>query len=314
MPHKVLLLAGSLVFAFLSLASQANAAVLYDQLSGAQALEGLYSDNFESPDDQYDGQAADDFTVPAGQVWSIDQVDVAGTFAGTPPNAVNVFLYGDAGSIPGVQLFAQTDIPATPSDYSIPLSKVPLLVPGTYWISVQGEGGRYSGIRAAWIWRLRIPQVGHAAVYQNPGGGFPGCTTWRSGPPCNPTGFPDLAFSLSGASFPYPPPSSPPPKLPANNFTLESHSKTRKRAPTPSRLRSQDRACSSSKARGSPAARGLEDSKRRKHRATPYQGDGQARKKLNATGSAKVTPTITFTPVGGTPSSQTKTIKLRKRR
>jgi hypothetical protein len=40
---------------------------------------------------------------------------------------------------------------------------------------------------------------------------------------------------------------------------------------------------------------------------------GKAKKKLNATGKAKVTLAVTFTPTGGDPATQSKSIKLIKR-
>jgi hypothetical protein len=40
---------------------------------------------------------------------------------------------------------------------------------------------------------------------------------------------------------------------------------------------------------------------------------GKKKRKLNETGKVKVTPTITYTPTGGDPSTQTRKVKLRKR-
>ena len=43
---------------------------------------GVTSQNFEPARDAYDDQAADDFFVPAGETWTVDQVEVAGIYSG----------------------------------------------------------------------------------------------------------------------------------------------------------------------------------------------------------------------------------------
>ena len=68
----------------------APAVVLYDQYDNPGA-NSTSSQNFEASFDMYDDELADDFVVPCGQTWNIDQVDAAGVYYnGTGPASVNV--------------------------------------------------------------------------------------------------------------------------------------------------------------------------------------------------------------------------------
>lgn len=113
-------------------AGAAQGAVLYDQTANGTDSY-LTSNDFVAPgDDLADDQVADDFTVPAGQVWTIDEVDVEGFFTGTPPPTVNVFIYANAGSLPGGLLFSQLFAPATNgANYTVPIAGAPALQRGT---------------------------------------------------------------------------------------------------------------------------------------------------------------------------------------
>ena len=84
----------------------AHAAVLYDQTDHAGTPTADPSAmNFSPSNDLGTGvgadRTADDFPVPAGQTWSINEVDVGGAYVGTPPGTVNVFIYADASGQPG---------------------------------------------------------------------------------------------------------------------------------------------------------------------------------------------------------------------
>ena len=74
---------------------------LYDQTDnpGANATD---SQNFETANDAFDHQLADDFVVPAGG-WNVGEVDVGGVYFNGPGPAtsVNVIFYADAGGLPG---------------------------------------------------------------------------------------------------------------------------------------------------------------------------------------------------------------------
>ena len=76
--------------------------VLYDQMDH-QGAESTSSQNFESAQDSFDDQAADDFVVPGGQSWVIQQVVVTGIYSNGPGPALsfNVWFHSDIGTLPG---------------------------------------------------------------------------------------------------------------------------------------------------------------------------------------------------------------------
>lgn len=180
--------------ATLATPAHASPTVLYDQTDSPRSTAPFSSKNSDTPANTT--QLADDFSVPAGHHWAISEVDVDGISAPTP-SSVNVFLYANAGSLPGAQLFAQSNIVATGPNYAVALTGAPVLDPGTYWISVQANGSD----TAEWGWLTRSVQSGNAAAFQNPGGGLvPACATWGVSTTCiGLTGAYDQVFKLLGA-------------------------------------------------------------------------------------------------------------------
>jgi hypothetical protein len=184
----------------------AGAEVLHDQLSGASESAAVNSQNFETSLDAYDDLGADDFVVPNGAVWRIDRVEVAANRSGTSEaQTANLFLFADAGSLPGGQIFAHPNLARgtgqTYPDLALPISDMPALPPGHYWIGVQANRDFNPGSNN-WFWADRAPQVGLPAVWRQPGDGFgDGCTTFSIRSSCAYTeseGTPDQAFRLSG--------------------------------------------------------------------------------------------------------------------
>lgn len=182
--------------------------VLYDQ-SGGDDGSVIVSQNFESDFDIYDSQAADDFTVPAGQKWTIQEVDVAGAYFNGPGQgpavSENVYFYKDAKGLPG-KLLKKGSFTVNGADdgfgnFAIDLGKKGIkLGPGKYWVSVQVNMDSTSG---EWGWALRTPIAGSEAVWQNPGDGFgTGCVTWASdclaAPGHHPSGGADQDMTLKG--------------------------------------------------------------------------------------------------------------------
>src|SRR4029077_1892188 len=87
-------------------APHAPQVVLYDQYNnnGANAtFVGTFTD-FPT----YNSDLADDFTVPAGQTWSVESIDADGVYfnGAGPATDWNVFVYADAGGVPGAVLFS----------------------------------------------------------------------------------------------------------------------------------------------------------------------------------------------------------------
>lgn len=158
------------------------APVLWDQTgqrAGARASADL-------PGTDFDSQGADDFVVPAGQVWTIAEVYAPGGSAGTHPEpfvvpGVNVFVYQDAGGAPGALVASYASVPPTtaPDDLTIPLSPVLTLGPGSYWISVQADLSSLT-IQDSWGWAFRHVVTGDEGVWRNPGGGLGGPVDWAT--------------------------------------------------------------------------------------------------------------------------------------
>ena len=166
--------------------------VLYDQ-TDSPASSSLGSTNTTTTPASTI-QVADDFTVPAGHRWAISEVDAAGVLNGNP-GSVNVFLYANAGSLPGAQLFAQSNIAATGPNYAVTLSGAPVLGPGTYWVSVQANGS----VANYWLWQGRTWLSGNAAASRTPVALLPSCTTWTVATSCvAPPGVYDQIFKLVG--------------------------------------------------------------------------------------------------------------------
>jgi hypothetical protein len=294
----------------------ANGDVLYDQTSNPAAFgSNVTSQDFFTPDNALDAQAADDFTVPPGQLWGINELDVVGDVSNTPPTDVNVFIYANAGTLPGAQLFGQIGIATTGSpDFVIPLTGVPALGPGTYWVSVQVDGGTATN---QWFWRDIIALTGNKASWQNPGDGFAsGCTTWAVREVCLPvTSAPDQVFKLQGN-----PDVTPPVAPPSNSIVLGKpvRNRTTGTAILPVNVPGP----------GTLALSGDDVKTQRPQRKAPAQtatavttagivnlkiaAKGASRAKLRRRGKLKVQVTITYTPTGGSVNAQTKTIKLKR--
>ena len=191
---------GLMVAAALILPASASAATLYDQLDNPssasppdESTEGTYYGTAN------DSQAADDFTVPAGQTWQVTGIE---TLANTANATYNwrIFIYADAGDRPGAQVFfGQAPSTGAGYDYTFNLSGVPTLQSGHYWVSVVLMN-LYS-----WQWKNRTVQSGSPALWQNPGGGDnPSCTTWTLRTTCFPgtAGAPDQVFRVLGDAAP----------------------------------------------------------------------------------------------------------------
>jgi hypothetical protein len=177
--------------------STASAATLHDQLDQAASGSGSSTSSYfyEMGDVE---QAADDFTVPVGQLWLPTGAQVPGAgFAGTLD--FRITLYSDAGGRPGGQVFqALANVPADATTYTFPLNGAPPLLPGHYWLSVQVMN------LATWQWVNRTVQNDSPAMWQEPAGTE--CTSWAPRTTCQPntSAFPDQAFSLLGDATPLP--------------------------------------------------------------------------------------------------------------
>src|SRR5262245_11241445 len=120
----------------------APAVVLYDQINNPALPGGTTSQDFEPSFDQFDTFTADDFVVPAGQSWTITEVDVSGEYStgGGPAASFHVFFYQDNLTLPGTLVATRLANPySNGASAMITLTSSVTLGPGTYWVAVQAR-------------------------------------------------------------------------------------------------------------------------------------------------------------------------------
>ena len=175
--------------------------VLYDQYDNSSTTATV-SQDFETANDAFDSQTADDFTVPSGQNWSVTEVDAAGIYfnGSGPAVSMNVYFYQDSATLPATPVYTATGLAYTNNsgEFVIPLTTAANLTgPGTYWVSVQARMDFSAG--GEWGWYDRTVQSGNPAAFRNAGGGF-GCgSAWQVKTTCVTTaGGPDQVYRLVG--------------------------------------------------------------------------------------------------------------------
>jgi hypothetical protein len=178
---------------------------LYDQINNpAPTPGGVTSQDFEAANDAFDSFAADDFVVPAGQTWNVNQVVVVGEYSvgGGPAAGFNVFFYNDAATLPGTQVASRPSsaFVNAAGTFTISLATPVSLPAGTYWVSVQSRQDFTPA--GQWFWDNRAVISNSGAAWQNPGGGFAvGCTTWGRKTTClTTTNGPDQLFRIVGTT------------------------------------------------------------------------------------------------------------------
>ena len=178
--------------------------VLYDQMNNA-GTDSISSQDFDMANDLADNQGADDFVVPSGQTWNVDQVNVAGVYYNGfgPAPLVSVYFYPNSGVLPATMATCSyTNIAITSGAatgaFSINLPSDCVLSAGTYWVSVQARMDFVPG--GQWGWTERTVQSNSASAWRNPGGFFGlACLSWGARVATCAIGTqPDLMFQLGG--------------------------------------------------------------------------------------------------------------------
>lgn len=176
-------------------------ALLYDQ-TGNAGIDSIVSQNFESDFDDFDAEAADDFIVPAGSTWHIQQVVALGIYFNGPgpADSVNVTFYANSGSVPGAPICFYSNLTPidTAGDFSIILGTECVLTGGHYWVGVQANMN--FDPNGEWGWDEQTVQTNFESVWRNPGGGFgTSCSSFQPRvTTCGVGGAPDLGFQLFG--------------------------------------------------------------------------------------------------------------------
>ncbi len=293
----------------------AGAAVLYDQSDNAGAATTNPADPNFSPSNDLGGgggdRTADDFTVPDGQSWSINEIDVAGAFYMATSETVNVYIYADDSGHPGRELLNQADTATGGPNYAVPVFGAPVLSPGHYWLTVQLKGATTTSF---WTWTTRTVQSGDPAqwVANVPVGQSCPQNVWTARTACWTGTNPDQDFVIQGTDVSAPPPP------PDNAITIGKPqlNKNKGTAIEPVTVPGAgDLTLTGPKVVAQRPARGPA--------SRPVTGPGvvdlavkpnaKTKKKLKRTGKVKVKVAITFTPTGGTANVQTKTIKLKRK-
>jgi Secretion system C-terminal sorting domain len=158
-------------------------------------------------------QSADDFTIPDGQVWSIEKVIAPGGVNGTPVlNSARVVIYRDSTGMPGKEVFnSGVVVPSSGTanpTLELLLSTPASLAKGKYWISVYAELAFGAGNQ--WFWNTTSTISDSEAKFKDDADLFGvGATDWTAhslafgGTPI------DMLFSLFGKATGIPAPAAP---------------------------------------------------------------------------------------------------------
>jgi uncharacterized repeat protein (TIGR01451 family) len=177
-----------------------NSITLYDQTGNTSTSGALAIYDLDGPE-VWSVQAADDFVVPLYETWYIEQIYAQGFYLGlvNNPTEINVFFYQDDDGLPGEEILAAQDLPATTDVDGLLTLTLPeplMLTSGHYWVSVQPKMDFF--VDGRWYWFMETVQSFNPFAWRNPGNGYgTGCTDWGVGMECA-FGLPDLSFALSG--------------------------------------------------------------------------------------------------------------------
>ncbi len=160
--------------------------LLYGQLSNPSSENVIASQDF-TDSTLYSCQAADDFIVPAGEMWTIDEMYFSGAYSpgGGIAQQAHLFIYSNHPilNIPDALVIIYMDhtVAATAGgDLTFDLTTDPIILgAGHYWISVQPHMANVP--YGQWFWgKQESPTILQEFHWRNPGGGFgiPGTQNW----------------------------------------------------------------------------------------------------------------------------------------
>jgi hypothetical protein len=162
----------------------------------------IASQDFEADLDDADCKAADDFIVPAGKTWSIDEVAIGFTYSGTFPTPtvnINVQFFNDNAGVPGTLIQEFVNLPINSSQLlatgSISLPTPVYLEEGVKWISIQFSYS-YNSFGQSYLDCSSV-QTGNASKWINPGNHFGRGTNWINSSIPSPSSV-DFCFILYG--------------------------------------------------------------------------------------------------------------------
>ena len=177
--------------------------LLWDQIAGGLGTNGTASQDFETANDAFDAEVADDFQLGSGTAVVIRKIIVRGIYfnGSGPAESFNVRFYG------GCSLPCGLDRAFTGLSYTQDGDKFIIDLPNystgnlTGWFSVQARMDFSSGGQWAWLNREQY-QFMTPSTWKNPGGGYsiPQCVNFaKRGSTCNiDPAYPDQAFQIIG--------------------------------------------------------------------------------------------------------------------
>jgi PKD repeat protein len=187
--------------------------LLYDQMSEPSTEPAIASQEF--PDfPTYSCEASDDFVVPDGVAWNIEEIHVSGVYSqdGGPVQVAHLRIYENDPALdqPGLMLYEFPDFPVAEDNgnlifiFTLPLTDIEIsLGEGHYWLSVQPK--MEATDFGQWYWRKKkSPTLFNEFKWRNPGGGFgiPGVENWTASSALNPdTEDHNLMFGIYGNSM-----------------------------------------------------------------------------------------------------------------
>lgn len=184
--------------------------LLWDQSS--QPGPGTTAQDFETANDAYDAEIADDFVVPTGETWYIDSIKLFGSYSATAATSsgVKVSIYDNNNGEPGT-LVSTLTVPsgADPdgngslnAEFNTPV----ILTADTYWLVGTARKDFGSG-GGQWYWTRDSVGFGNDFLWRNPGNGFAsGCTSWVPANTCSALNVsePGVVFRMWGCYGPKP--------------------------------------------------------------------------------------------------------------
>jgi len=198
-----------LMLFFLTLTSYAQ--ILYTQNTPA------HGDVFVKQDLEFGygavARAADDFEVPAGQTWTITQIDIPGRYLATPGyyaaiNSVMIKFLADDSGKPGVEVADRTInlYPQIQYDPNLELTIPAVTLPsGVYWMAVYPDVPVYQ----EWYWKSTDSISRNPALFRNTIPTEPDVYNWTPVGEVFSHSDVDLLFTLHGTSDGVATPSAP---------------------------------------------------------------------------------------------------------
>jgi hypothetical protein len=179
--------------------------LLYNQVVDGDI--SVVSQVFDAKHARFNSSGADDFVVPAGNVWRVKALVIAGAYFYPygPATSENVIFYHDKNGKPGKPVANGSYLGIVGGgsggqfDITLPAPGLRLKA-GTYWLSVQANMDYKSGL---WGWNsgtVTQGQSGNPAVWENPANGFhKGCRKFTVETQCWPYGQgPGKYFAIYG--------------------------------------------------------------------------------------------------------------------